>query len=106
MTTPRPPFQFTLDLPMPDRGETPRPVVREVEVATAMSEPESPAPTANLMEAICDPENIEAAVRAVARNKGAPGGDGITATTPGHPESALAGDRRTTAPGALPAATG
>jgi len=47
-------------------------------VVTAASEPESPAPTANLMEAICDPENIEAALRAVVRNKGAPGVDGIT----------------------------
>src|SRR6201996_2815286 len=78
MTTSRPPFQLTLDLPMPGRGEAPRPLAREVEVATATSEPESPAPTANLMEAICDPENIEAALRAVARNKGAPGVDGIT----------------------------
>jgi len=78
MTTPRPPFQFTLDLPMPGRGEAPRPLAREVEVATATSEPESPAPTANLMEAICDPENIEAALRAVVRNKGAPGVEGIT----------------------------
>src|SRR3954452_19285209 len=73
MTTPRPPFQFTLDLPMPGRSEAPRPLAREVEVATATSEPESPAPTADLMEAICDPENIEAALRAVVRNKGAPG---------------------------------
>src|SRR3954453_10475967 len=78
MTTPRPPFQFTLDLPMPGRSEAPRPLAREGEVATATSEPESPAPTANLMEAICDPENIEAALRAVVRNKGAPGVDGIT----------------------------
>src|SRR5271165_6316035 len=38
MTTPRPPFQFTLDLPMPGRGEALRPAAREVEVATAMSE--------------------------------------------------------------------
>jgi hypothetical protein len=30
------------------------------------------------MEVICDPENIEAALRAVVRNKGAPGVDGIT----------------------------
>jgi RNA-directed DNA polymerase len=30
------------------------------------------------MEAICDPDNIEAALRAVVRNKGAPGVDGIT----------------------------
>src|SRR6201982_2203851 len=78
MTTPRPPFQFTLDLPMPGRGEAPRPLAREGEVATATSEPESPAPTANLMAAICDPENIAAALRAVVRNKGAPGVDGIT----------------------------
>jgi len=63
---------------MPGRSEAPRPLAREVEVATATSEPESPAPTANLMEAICDPENIEAALRAVVRNKGAPGVDGIT----------------------------
>src|SRR4029077_9004949 len=78
MTTPRPPFQFTLDLPIPGRGEAPRPVVREVEVIAATAEPESPASTAHLMEAICDPDNIEAALRAVVRNKGAPGVDGIT----------------------------
>ena len=107
MTTKRPPSQLELDLPMPGRGEPPRPIAREAEVVTAMSEPENPASTAYLMEAICDPENIEAALRAVVRNKGAPGVDGITVRqTPGHPESALAGDRRTTAPGALPAATG
>ncbi|HWX35047.1 MAG TPA: hypothetical protein VNZ53_47465, partial [Steroidobacteraceae bacterium] len=64
--------------PIPGRGETPRPIAREAEVATATSEPENPASTAYLMEAICDPENIEAALRAVVRNKGAPGVDGIT----------------------------
>jgi RNA-directed DNA polymerase len=78
MTTPRPPIQLMLDLPMPGRGEAPRPLAQEVEVATAMAEPERPAQTADLMEAICDPENIEAALRAVVRNKGAPGVDGIT----------------------------
>src|ERR1700732_3556924 len=78
MTTTRPPFQFTLDLPIPGRGEAPRPAVREVEVIAATSEPESPAFTAYLMEAICEPDNIEAALRAVVRNKGAPGVDGIT----------------------------
>ena len=78
MITPRPPFQLTLDLPMPGRGEVPCPAAREVEVIAAASEAESPAPTAYLMEAICDPENIEAALRAVVRNKGAPGVDGIT----------------------------
>src|ERR1700730_17678693 len=43
-----------------------------------MAERENPACTAHLMEAICDPDNIEAALRAVVRNKGAPGIDGMT----------------------------
>jgi RNA-directed DNA polymerase len=34
--------------------------------------------TSTLMEAICDPDNVAAAVRAVVRNKGAPGVDGVT----------------------------
>ena len=78
MTTKRPPSQLTLDLPIPGRGEASRQFVREVEVVTAMTEPESPASTKHLMEAICDPDNIEAALRAVVRNKGAPGVDGMT----------------------------
>ena len=46
-----------------------------------MAELENPAPTEHLMEAICDSDNIEAALRAVVRNKGAPGVDGITVQT-------------------------
>jgi RNA-directed DNA polymerase len=34
--------------------------------------------TSTLMEAICDPDNVAAAARAVMRNKGAPGVDGVT----------------------------
>jgi RNA-directed DNA polymerase len=63
---------------MPGRGEAPRPDAREVEVVTATTGPESPARDEHLMEAICDPENIEAALRMVVRNRGAPGVDGIT----------------------------
>lgn len=63
---------------MPGRGEAPRPTAREVEAATATPGPERPAPGEHLMEAICDPDNIEAALRAVVRNKGAPGIDGMT----------------------------
>jgi hypothetical protein len=96
-----------LDWPIPGRGEASRQFVREVEVVTAMTEPESPASTKHLMEAICDPDNIEAALRTVVRNKGAPGADGMTVpTTAWHPESALAGDRTSTAAGALPTAAG
>src|SRR5712675_2187714 len=78
MTATRPPYQLELALPMPGRGEAPRRDVQEVEAVTATAERESPASTAHLMEAICAPDNIEAALRAVVRNKGAPGVDGIT----------------------------
>src|ERR1700731_2572576 len=78
MTATRPPYQLELDLPMPGRGEAPRPDRQEVEAVTATAEPESPASTEHLTEAICAPDNIEAALRAVVRNKGAPGVDGIT----------------------------
>ena len=76
MTAVRPPHQLELALPMPGRGEAPRRDGREVETITATAEPESPASTARL--AICAPDNIEPALRAVVRNKGAPGIDGIT----------------------------
>ena len=78
MTATRPPYQLELVLPMPGRGEALRRDVQEIEAVTAMAERESPASTAHLMEAICAPDNIEAALRAVVRNKGAPGVDGIT----------------------------
>src|SRR5271155_3774239 len=78
MATLRPPYQLELDLPIPGRGEAPRREVREVEVVKATAEPESPASTQHLMEAICAPDNIRAALEAVVRNKGAPGIDGIT----------------------------
>ena len=61
MTASRPPSQLELDLPLPGRGEAPRPGGQEVEAVTATPEPESPASTNHLMEAICAPDNIEAA---------------------------------------------
>ena len=78
MTASRPPYQLELDLPMPARGESLRRDAQEVEAIVAMAESESPASTAHFMEAICDPDNIKAALDAVERNKGAPGIDGIT----------------------------
>lgn len=78
MTVSRPPYQLELDLPMPVQGEARLRVAQEVETVGATAEPESPASTEHLMEAICDPDNIEAALDVVVRNKGAPGIDGIT----------------------------
>ena len=78
MTASRPPYQLELDLPIPARGEASRRDAQEVEATVATAEPESPALAEHLMEAICESDNIEAALRAVVRNKGAPGVDGIT----------------------------
>jgi RNA-directed DNA polymerase len=77
MAAKRPPIQLELDLPFPGRGEAPRPVAVEVETAVANGDNESPAWADCLMEAICETENVETAARAVMRNKGAPGVDGV-----------------------------
>ena len=76
MSTAQPPYQLELALPVPERGEAPRRTAREAEVIRAMPGPESPAVSERLMEEICAPDNMEAAVRV--RNKGAAGIDGIT----------------------------
>src|SRR5690349_5878695 len=78
MVTMRSPYQLELVFPSTDPGEAEARQEQEAEIAKAAPAPESPAPTSNLMEAICAPDNIEAALRAVVRNKGAPGVDGIT----------------------------
>jgi len=74
----RPPIQLSLDLPEPGWGEAPRPDGRETETIAAMSGPESPTEVRSLMETICDPDNMTAALRAVVRNKGAAGVDRMT----------------------------
>jgi len=74
----RPPIQLELDLPLPGRGEAPRSDTTEVEAVTVTRTDESPARADRLMEAICAWENVETAARAVMRNKGAPGIDGMT----------------------------
>src|SRR2546426_727275 len=54
-------------------------VVREdAEPVVAKCEPERPAVTNSLMEAVCERENLKKALRRVKANKGSPGVDGIT----------------------------
>jgi RNA-directed DNA polymerase len=78
MIAAQPPFQLSLDLPDPRRGEAPRPGGREAETIAAVDGPESPTQVCSLMEMICEPDNMEAALRAVVRNKGAAGIDRMT----------------------------
>jgi RNA-directed DNA polymerase len=78
MAAKRPPIQGQLDLFDPGRGEASRPGGQKVETATATDGYESPAWADRLMEAICEEGNVETAARAVMRNKGAPGVDGMT----------------------------
>jgi RNA-directed DNA polymerase len=90
MTASRPNNQLSLDLPHSGRhedtpfmhrrrGEASAGVQQGVEAATAEANPEAPASDqlgeSRLMELICQTENIEAAVRRVMSNKGAPGID-------------------------------
>src|ERR1700681_3621474 len=48
------------------------------ELAMAKGEPERPAVTNSLMEAVCERENLKKALRRVKANKGSPGVDGMT----------------------------
>jgi RNA-directed DNA polymerase len=78
MAASRPPFQLELDLTVCGRGEALCRKGWEVEAAMATEAFDRPAGCDRLMEAICDPENVETAVRAVMRNKGAAGIDGMS----------------------------
>ena len=71
-------IQYSLALEPPDRGETPVSGTQGAEPFVAASEPESPALTEQLMEELCDQENLERAWKQVRRNKGGPGVDGMT----------------------------
>jgi len=50
----------------------------DAEPVVAKCEPERPAVTNSLMEAVCERENLKKALRRVKANKGNPGGDGMT----------------------------
>src|SRR5215467_4127251 len=50
----------------------------DAEPVVAKCEPERPAVTNSLMEAVCERENLKKALRRVKANKGSPGADGMT----------------------------
>jgi len=61
-----------------DRSEAPVGGLTGVEPSLAARDPESPASTGQLMEEVCERENLQRAWQRVRRNKGGPGIDGMT----------------------------
>src|SRR6516164_5930879 len=71
-------IQYSLALEPVDRGEPPVSGHQGVEPLVAKPATESPAETEELMEEVCNRENLVRAWKRVRRNKGSPGVDGMT----------------------------
>jgi RNA-directed DNA polymerase len=70
--------QYSLALEPSSRGEAPAIGSSRAEPLVAKSAPESPAMTEQLMEEVCDRENLQRAWKRVQGNQGSPGVDGMT----------------------------
>ena len=71
-------IQIELDFSSVLTGEAREAGRGETESSGAMRGTENPASTNRLMEAVCERENLKAALRRVKANKGSPGADGMT----------------------------
>ena len=71
-------IQIELDFASEPTGEAREAGREETEPFGATSGTENPASTNRLMEAVCERENLKAALRQVRANKGSPGVDGMT----------------------------
>src|SRR6516162_1925432 len=73
MTGTRQTIQYSLALVPEDQGETPVSGYQGAEPVVAQPAPESPASTEQLMEEVCDRENLVRAWKRVRQNRGSPG---------------------------------
>src|ERR1700687_2942270 len=71
-------IQMEMDFSSALTGEAREAGREETESSGVANGPESPASTNRLMEAVCERENLKAALRRVRANKGSPGVDGMT----------------------------
>src|SRR6202049_5212547 len=71
-------IQTELDFSSEPTGEAREAGREETEPSGATNGTENPASTNRLMEAVCERENLKAAMRQVKANKGSPGVDGMT----------------------------
>ena len=78
MTGTRQTIQYSLALEPVDRGETSASGCQGTEPVVAKPALQSPALTEQLMEEVCDRENLLRAWKRVRQNKGSPGVDGMT----------------------------
>jgi RNA-directed DNA polymerase len=71
-------IQTELNFSSTSAGETREAGREETESLSTVNDPESPASTNRLMEAVCERENLKEALRRVRANKGSAGVDGMT----------------------------
>src|SRR5450432_758388 len=71
-------IQIELDFSSVPAGEACEAGREETESPSTVNDPESPASTNRMMEAVCERENLKAALRRVKANKGSAGVDGMT----------------------------